>query len=76
MGKTYGAAQISSNGEAINVESDPFQAGSYLDAYIGIQQIMRSNDRLELSVAFNLIKQSYRHFYPVINVGYQHYFYK
>lgn len=75
MGKSFGAAQLSSNGESIQPESEPFQGGNYLDIYFGIQQIMRSNDRLELSVGFDLLNQSYRHFYPVINVGFQHYFY-
>ena len=75
MGKSYGAADLFSNGEAINVESEQFQGGSYLDVYFCIQQIMRSNDRLELSVGIDLLNKSYRHFYPVINFAWQHYFY-
>ncbi|MEM8908278.1 MAG: hypothetical protein AAGD05_10575, partial [Bacteroidota bacterium] len=75
IGKSYGAAALTSNGEPISIESAPFQEGSYLDVNLGIQQIIRSNDRLELSVGFDLINRSYRHFYPVINFGWQHYFY-
>lgn len=75
IGKAYTAAELFSNGEPVSVETAPFQGGAYLDAYFGIQQIMRSNDRLELSVGLNVLNKSYRHFYPVINFAFQHYFY-
>ncbi|NNE29879.1 MAG: hypothetical protein HKN16_09590 [Saprospiraceae bacterium] len=76
MGKSFDAASFSRlDNERIEIDSYALQSGSYLDIYIGVQRIIRSNDRLELSIGFPFINKSYRHFYPVLNLGWQRYFF-
>lgn len=70
-GKSYDAANFSRQGESVNIASPSLQSGAYLDAYIGLQRIIRSNDRIEVSLGFPLINKSYRHFYPVLNLAWQ-----
>ena len=75
MGKSYDVAQLSQRGNDIEIQSDALLAGQYLDAYIGVQRIVNSNDRIELSLGFPIINKSYRHFYPLLNLAWQKYFY-
>lgn len=75
IGKSYGEAGLSWLEQSIEVQTDALRSGSYLDAYFGIQRIVNSNDRIELSLGFPLINKSYRHFYPILNLAWQRYFY-
>lgn len=49
-------------------------ANEYVEAYPGIQCIIRSTWRAEFSLGFPVINRSYVHFYPVYNIGVQRYF--
>ena len=51
------------------------QGSNYLEVYPGIQCIIRSTLRIDLSVGIPLINRSYVHYYPVYNLGVQRYFY-
>ena len=51
------------------------QAGRYIDAFPGIQAIIRSDVRMEFSVGFPLVSRSFVHFYPMYCVGGQRYLY-
>lgn len=75
MGRAYPDANIQWFDEKLTLESSALIGNQYLDAYVGIQRIVNSNDRIELSIGFPVWKKSYRHFYPVLNLGWQKYFY-
>lgn len=51
------------------------QAGFYVDAVPGIQFIINSNTRIDLSANLQMIKLSYARLYPQYNIGIQHYLY-
>jgi len=74
-GKSFEQAHLSQRGNDIDIQSEALMAGQYLDAYIGVQRIVNSNDRIELSIGFPVINKSYRHFYPLLNLAWQKYFY-
>ena len=76
LGKSYGEAQIIQYGDKnIPISTPLLMAGNYVDICPGIQTIIKSNLRMELSVEFPLINKSYAHFYPVYMLGIQRYFY-
>ncbi len=83
-GKTYGPAtvkQIESpfapyNNYITFPNSNPaLQGCSYIEANPGVQCILRSDIRIDLSMAFPLVNKSYLHDYPLYIVGVQKYFY-
>ncbi len=76
VGKSYGAAQLWEDDQAVEIVSESLGQGAYLDVFFGIQRIMNSNDRVELTVAFPVINKSYRHFYPLLSLGWQKYLFK
>ncbi|HRP89574.1 MAG TPA: hypothetical protein PKX92_06000 [Edaphocola sp.] len=49
--------------------------GYYVDIVPGLQFILHSNTRIDLSVQFPGVKKSYARLYPQFNFGVQHYFY-
>ena len=51
------------------------KAGGYLDVVPGLQCIINSTYRIEVSAAFPFINKSYDHLYPFYQVGMQRYFY-
>jgi len=83
IGKTYGGASVSQrdgpdpNALPIPIsENTPIlKAGNYVDINPGLQCIIRSTYRIDVSVGFPLINQSYNHFYPLYLLGIQRYFY-
>ncbi len=75
MGKAFGDAEIMWFDIPVDVRSPAQLANQYLDVYLGIQRIVNSNNRLELSVGIPVISKSYRHFYPLLNIGWQRYLY-
>lgn len=76
MGKSYEQAKITQFGfKEIPISTPLLQAGNYVDACPGVQMIVRSNLRFDLSVKIPLINKSYAHFYPVYALGIQRYFY-
>jgi len=51
------------------------QEHQYIEIYPGVQAIVKSDIRIDLSVGFPLINKSYVHYYPVYTLGIQRYFY-
>lgn len=83
LGKTYGTTQVQVSNilnpnsyYIISTKDIPvLQAGNYVEVYPGMQWIIKSNLRIDLSVGFPLIDKSYVHYYPVYTLGVQRYFY-
>jgi len=82
IGKDYAAMQMQVGSVyyglpqyALNVSGNKaLVARAYLEAYPGIQAIIRSDTRVELALGFPVVNRSYVHFYPVYNIGVQRYF--
>ena len=78
-GKSYGAAKIVQRDgtqlDTIPITAPLLKAGNYIDVNPGIQCIIRSNLRIEASMGFHLLHESYAHLYPLYMVGVQRYFY-
>ncbi|MDR3681084.1 MAG: hypothetical protein P4L41_14050 [Flavipsychrobacter sp.] len=83
QGKTYSATQVKvsdilypGNYYVINTKDIPvLQAGNYVEAHPGIQCIIKSNTRIDLSIGYPLMNKSYVHYYPLYALGVQRYFY-
>ncbi len=83
VGKEYGAAQMQVGNVyyalpqySVSTQGNKaLQANAYLEAYPGVQAIIKSDLRIDFSVGFPVMSRSYVHFYPVYNVGVQRYFY-
>lgn len=83
MGKSYGGAQVYFGNIGANlpmyeisVKNTPVLHGyNYLEAWPGVQCIIKSNLRVDFSMGFPLINKSYVHYYPVYMLGLQRYFY-
>jgi len=75
IGRSYGAASVTQNGEKAEIKSPALQAGNYVEVRPGIQKIFNSNARLDLSVGLNLINRSWSHFTPLFMIGWQRYFF-
>jgi hypothetical protein len=77
MGKTYEQAKITQYGfKNVPISSPLLQRGNYIDACPGIQAIVNSNLRIDLSMKFPMINKSYAHFYPVYYLAIQRYFFR
>lgn len=76
IGRSYEAAQLWENDLPVAIESPSLGAGNYVDVFFGIQRITNSNDRVELTVGFPLINESYRHFYPLLMLNWQKYLFR
>ncbi len=75
-GVSYEEAQVIQYGfKNLPIHTPLLEAGNYVDVYPGIQTILKSNLRIDLSVGLPLYNQSYAHFYPVYMLGIQRYFY-
>jgi hypothetical protein len=75
MGRSYQEAVLIMNQEQVSIQSPYMQAGTYLEGRFGVQRIINSNDRLDLSVTLPLYRRSYARFYPLFTIGWQRYFY-
>jgi len=75
IGKAFDDAAIMWFDVPVEVRSPALMAHRYLDAYLGIQRIVNSNNRLEVSIGLPFLSKSYRHFYPILNIGWQRYLY-
>lgn len=76
MGKAYEQAKITQYGfKNVPITTPLLEKGNYIDVCPGIQAIIKSNLRIDLSVKFPFINKSYAHFYPVYTLGIQRYFY-
>lgn len=75
IGKTYDGATVIQNGTDIRAITSALKRGTYVEIYPGIQRIISSNTRIELSYGFELIGYSYVHFTPIWTFAVQRYFY-
>jgi hypothetical protein len=83
LGKAYGKAKVyfdnlgmPGNYYEVDISNvGVLQGGHYVEAHPGIQLILASNTRLELSVGFPIYSKSYAHYYPYYSFGLQHYLY-
>ncbi len=83
IGKSYEAARIyfdniGQPGTPYPVSgsgSDALAAGNYIEAHPGVQLIIKSNTRIDLSIGFPVVEKSFTRFYPVYEIGFQRYFY-
>ncbi|HSY77651.1 MAG TPA: hypothetical protein VK890_12375 [Bacteroidia bacterium] len=77
MGKSYNPANVTVNGQALTIQTPLLKGGYYVEMHPGIQWIINSNTRIDMSVGYPIIGVSYifSPFYPVYNFGVQHYFY-
>jgi hypothetical protein len=51
------------------------QANQYIEFYPGVQCIIKSDLRIDISAGFPIESRSYVHFYPIYTLGVQRYFY-
>lgn len=75
MGKSYESAKVQQNGVHVEPQTELLKKGSYVEIHPGIQAIVHSNLRIDLSVGYPLINKSVAHFYPVYMIGIQRYFF-
>lgn len=75
MGKSYETATVIQNDVNIKPKTELLLAGNYVEVHPGLQAILNSNLRIDISVGFPLINKSYARFYPVYMVGIQRYFF-
>lgn len=73
LGKRYDSATVKVNGEIAAIKTPILMKGNYIEIHPGIQWILNSNTRVELSVGYPLLNHSYVVFYPVFNIGVQSY---
>lgn len=84
VGKSYGGGKvffdnIGAPGSSYEIQGsavEAFRANTYLEVHPGIQAIIRSNLRIDLSAGFPLLSKSYTRFYPVFQIGVQRYFFR
>lgn len=76
IGKKYDAAKVIQNGVEITSKTIALEKGSYLEIHPGIQYIIKSNLRIDVSAGFSLISFSYAHFTPVWTIGVQRFFFR
>jgi len=79
LGKSYGAAKVTQQ-DGVVIYNIPntipiLSAGNYVEINPGIQFIIRSTTRIDISVGFPLINFSYNHDYPLYYIGIQRYFF-
>ena len=76
LGKSYSAAQITQYGFVnVPIATPLLQSGNYIDIVPGIQTIIKSNLRIELSARLPFYRKSYAFFYPLYALGVQWYFF-
>lgn len=74
--KQYNAATVIQNGTEITTRALALTDGFYCEVHPGIQRIVNSNFRIDLSAGFNLVNNSYVRFTPVWMFAVQRYFYR
>lgn len=75
VGKAFQTAKVYQAGEKLKINTVALKGNTYLEIHPGIQRVINSNLRIEVSGGFSVISKSYAHFTPVWTVGIQRYFY-
>lgn len=74
MGKSYEAAKVTQFGYLnVPIQTPLLAAGNYVEVHPSVQAIFDSNLRIDLSVGFPLVNQSYARFYPIYYIALQRY---
>lgn len=76
QGKQYDAARVIQNGSSMQTQAVALTDGYYWEVHPGIQRIVNSNFRMDLTVGFSIMSHSYVRFTPVWMFGVQRYFYR
>jgi len=74
-GKSYETAVVSQDGSNLEVQTEGLTNGYYVEIHPGIQKVISSNLRINLSAGTNILNTSYTRFYPIFMVSIQRYFY-
>lgn len=75
IGKQYDAATVIQRGTEITTRAVALTGNTYWEIHPGIQRIVNSNFRVDVTAGFSLFSQSYVHFTPVWMFAVQRYFY-
>lgn len=83
LGKSYGTPKIylenvgqpGSTYQVTGIKIPALTNGHYIEMHPGLQVIIKSNLRVDLSAGFPLMSRSYARFYPIYSIGIQRYFY-
>jgi hypothetical protein len=76
LGKRYDAAKVIQKGTYIEPKAIALKNGYYWEVHPGIQRIVNSNFRMDLTVGLSFLSRSYVRFTPVWMFGVQRYFYR
>ena len=74
-GKSYENALVSQGGSNLEVQTDGLTKGHHIEIHSGIQKVISSNLRIDLSTGTNIFNTSYARLYPIFMVSIQSYFY-
>ncbi len=79
LGRTYGAADVTEHDGVVTYKIPNtisiLKGGSYAEISPGIQFIIRSSVRVDVSVGLPMVSSSYLHDYPLYYIGLQRYFF-
>jgi len=76
IGKSYDKINVNLNSTDVLIDKVPsLEQGNYVDVFPGMQLILNSSTRVDISVGLPLISRSYVHTYPFYYLGIQRYFY-
>ena len=74
-GKSYETAEVSQDGNNMEVQTNGLSKGHYIEIHPGIQKVISSNLRIDLSVGTSILNRSYARLYPIYMMSIQRYFY-
>ncbi len=78
LGRSYGPAHVTQKDGTVTsyIANTPFlSGGTYMDISPGVQLIIKSSVRVDLSVGLPFINSSFIHQYPLYYIGLQRYFF-
>ncbi|MFY0601089.1 MAG: hypothetical protein JXR03_15540 [Cyclobacteriaceae bacterium] len=75
MGQKYNSARVIQDEVQLPISALALQKGGYMEIHPGIQRIIKSNLRLDFSVGFNFIGNSFVRIPPIWTLGVQRYFF-
>ena len=78
IGRSYGAAQVTQQDGTVTTRianTSFLNAGNYIDVSPGLQWIIKSTLRIDVSVGLPLVNSSFIHQYPMYYIALQRYFY-
>ncbi len=77
LGKNFGGATVRENDKSFDTSRlFSLQAGSYVEVRPGVQLVINSKSRIDISVANSITGRSFLYIFPMLQVNYQKYFFK